>query len=224
MRRRYRRENPLPLLIPAVLVVGVGVMLLAWGGSAAMTAITGPTPPTTPTPAGVYWLQFWPTGKTTAGLTQPFRGSVERAITATEAAGGHAAIRATNRPYERAWLMHYAWRVGHGLTRPEDVPAYPGINIIWTVPGALEMIKGYGLAVEPVLNSRHIPVPPSTTGLAIDMEVTFPHATTMIDAHGAPHAIAPGSGNVNPVYNAIMATYGVHKLAGDEPHYSVDGH
>ena len=57
------------------------------------------------------------------------------------------------------------------------------------------------------------------------MAVSWTGTLSIKDAKGKVHAIgAPRNGNTNRTLHAVGATYGVHKLATDPPHWSIDGH
>jgi hypothetical protein len=169
------------------------------------------------TPAGAWWCEQFPTGRTTASLVQPFRGNVQRFITHLEQERGCTVhIAATRRPAARAFLMHWAWMIAREGFDPARVPVggvlmaggadgSPGIptgtlGIVWTVEGAREMVATYGLVHKPSLTSRHI------QGRAIDMRID-----------GWPRE----SGNES-LYE-LGATFGVIKLRSDPPHWSDDG-
>lgn len=159
----------------------------------------------TMTPAGVWWVSQYPTSKTTASLVQPFRARVQLFIIELERRGCTVKISATHRPFERAWLMYWAWQIARKGFAPELVPAgstdadvTEPIPIEWSLAGALEMVEAYDLAYEPSLTSRHI------QRRAIDMTITG------------------WIGKASALYE-LGASYGVHKLVKDPPHWSDDG-
>lgn len=149
------------------------------------------------TPAGVEWCSRFPTSRSLDDLVEPFRTSVRMFTDDLRARGCTVAISATRRPYERAWLMHWAWAITDG-TRPEDVPKLAGVDIAWTVEGAMAMVQAYRMRYPASLTSRHI------AGRAIDMTV------------------GGWTGTGEELF-ALGARYGVHKLRSDPPHWSDDG-
>ncbi len=189
-----------------------------------------PTPPITLIPAGRAWTKRCPTQKTTASLVQPFRRHLQQVITLAEAAGAVVVILATSRPYARAWLMHYAWRIDQQGLDPAVVPVFDGpgglaeVPIAWTREGAREMVEAYDLVYRPSLTSHHIPHAEGAGVHASDMTVHFPHAVTLVDANGAQVAIAAGEGDTDPAFWAFARTFGVLKLEKDVGHWSDDGH
>lgn len=82
------------------------------------------------------------------------------------------------------------------------------------------MVEGYGIVFPPVLKSRH------TEGNAIDMNISWQGNLTIADANAKSVKITtqPRTGAGNARLQAVAATYGVHKLATDPPHWSADGH
>jgi hypothetical protein len=57
------------------------------------------------------------------------------------------------------------------------------------------------------------------------MNVDWSGTLSIADASGHGHALsAPRSGETNRGLHAVGATYGVHKLVTDAPHWSIDGH
>jgi hypothetical protein len=81
------------------------------------------------------------------------------------------------------------------------------------------MVHGYDIAYAPSLKSLHI------FGKAIDMSISW-HGTLRIKRKsGTRKAIAtlPRSG-LNHQLWVVGATYGVHKLPSDRPHWSSTGH
>ena len=138
------------------------------------------TPTTDQTPAvaetsnelsGVQWVARFPGSVSTSDLTSTFGSATDNFIAALRQAGAAVIISATLRPVERAYLMHWSWKIVHG-TAPNSVPARDGVPIEWVHPtnnastqAAQDMVNAYGLAnlgVAPSLNSRH------TQGNAID--------------------------------------------------------
>lgn len=188
-------------------------------------------------PSGAAWVAQFPTSNETTTLAEPFRNGTERFIAALRSAGAAVNISATLRPPERAYLMHWSWRIVHG-TAPAEVPARPGVEIDWqhrdsagvpdptaALAGAQAMVNGYGIAslgVPPALNSRHI------QGNAIDMTITWVGTLNLANASGELVTIAtqPRTG-MNAQLAAVGVTYGVYKFVGgaaDRPHWSADGH
>jgi hypothetical protein len=162
----------------------------------------------------------------------PAAHDTRRAPTHRRHAGVHVTISATLRPPERAYLMHYAFRIAREHLDPAQVPARAGVNIEWAHTNAQgqpdlaasrraaeEMVRGYGIVYRPALASRH------TQGLAIDMNITWSGTLVIRDRHDQEVTIAstPRTGAGNADLHRVGASYGVHKLASDPPHWSSDG-
>ncbi|HEU4326647.1 MAG TPA: glycoside hydrolase family protein [Roseiflexaceae bacterium] len=182
--------------------------------------------------SGEQWVARFPTSRSTADLAGDFGGNVDRFIEALRAAGASVRISATLRPPERAFLMHYAWRIAQGDINPADVPAREGVEIDWvhrnaqgrpdraaSRAAAQRMVDAYEIVHRPSLTSRH------TEGLAIDMTITWSGTLSIANAEGETVRIAstPRTGAGNTELHAVGATYGVQKLASDPPHWSSDG-
>lgn len=151
------------------------------------------------TPAGRSWVPLYPTSRSVDDLVQPFQTYVRSFLADLRARGCTVRISATRRPKERAYLMHWAWRITKEGFPPDAVPAHdPPIPIAWSVEGAEAMVEAYGLAYKPSLTSRHI------AGRAIDMRVDG------------------WKGTDSELYLA-GAAHGVIKLVSDPPHWSADG-
>ena len=170
--------------------------------------------------SGAQWVSQFPTSRTVDSLTPAFRAGVQGFTQAISDAGGSVRVAATYRPPERAYLMHYAWKVANGSISPSAVPAHPNVNIQWdhgnvreSRAAARAMVHAYGMAHSAALQSNH------TNGTAIDMNVRGMIGKTMVDANG--ESVRIGS---QADLHAVGATYGVHKLVSDPPHWSADGH
>jgi len=177
-------------------------------------------------PSGTHWVPRFPTSRATADLSSAFRISIEDFIQSIRDAGGSVRISATRRPPERAYLMHYCWRIANEGMPPESVPPHEGINIDWThldangnsdrsaaIKAASDMVSGYEIVHRPSLTSRH------TEGRAIDMTITGIIGKRVADAGGVAIMI-----NRLSDLNAVGSSYGVLKLLSDPPHWSDDGH
>jgi len=185
-------------------------------------------------PFGRAWCARFPTSVSIADLKEPFRTAVSRflaALTNAEDSCSHAPyvhVSVTYRPPERAYLMHTAWQIAHGLADPAGVPAFPGLSIDWThggdhaaaVAAAKDMVAEYDIAFAPSgPSSRHC------SHEAVDMTIKWDGTLNIRNAHGTLLAIssAPHDGT-NPELAKIGAEFGVIKLVGDKPHWSIDGH
>jgi hypothetical protein len=183
--------------------------------------------------SGARWVSRYPTSSSVGALAPEFQARVNRFVGALTA--GHAAVHvtATYRPVERAWLMHYSFLVARGGLDPRTVPARPDVEIEWVHKNragavdlaasrgaAQEMVSGYEIVYQPALASMH------TRRLAVDMNISWSGTLHVADATGHAHVIgtAPHTGAGNQELWAVGATYGVHKLASDAPHWSSNGH
>lgn len=190
--------------------------------------------------SGAQWFSRFPTSKQTSDLRSPFRENTENFIEALEAAGANVDISATRRPKERAFLMHWSWKIVKQGYDPRNVPDYPGggINIKWdhtfdngqynasaSVQAALDMVTLYqifNLQVAPSLTTKHI------TGTAIDMTINWQGNLTINRANGSIETIEtlPRDG-MNQKLKEIGAGYNVMKFVGgiaDRPHWPDNGH
>jgi hypothetical protein len=199
-----------------------------------------PTPRPQPNPpgcelSGAQWVRRFPADNNVSALNQPFRGDVERFISALQRAGASVHIETVYRPDQRAYLMHYSWMVAHG-TDARTVPRYKNntVNICWahyTATGVYDsrasraaaqaMVSGYGIVYRPAYpGSNH------SSRLAIDMSISWSGTLVVVDGHGQVVRIttAPRSGAGNAQLWRVGASYGVIKLVGDAPHWSANGH
>jgi len=176
--------------------------------------------------SGPIWVNRFPTSTRVSDLTANFSASVEAFIGSLEAGGARVSIAATYRPPERAFLMHYSWRLGHGEIVATNVPSMAGVDIDWvhrdrqgrpnataSRAAAAGMAGLYGIEYAPSLSTRH------TQRRAIDMTITQYTGKTFADADGIETRVRTAS----ELY-ALGRTFGVIKLVVDRPHWSDDGH
>lgn len=171
-------------------------------------------------PSGAQWVNRYPTSSDVNDLVPAFASSVQNFITAIQNAGGHVRVSATHRPSERAYLMHYAWRIAREGLASGQVPEKDGVSIDWThrgdstaaISAARDMVAQYGIVYRPSLTSRHI------ERRAIDMTITGITGNSIVKANGNSIIV-----RTNTELNAVGASYGVHKLISDPPHWSDDG-
>lgn len=179
-----------------------------------------------PTLSGASWVRQFPTSTSTSDLDLPFRTGVDNFIAALQEAGASVSISATFRPVERAYLMHYSWRIANEKFDPEQVPAKEGVDIDWvhrdakgkvdmtkSKIAASEMNRGYGSKFRPQLISNH------TARTAVDMNVSNYLKKDIKNAEGKDVSI-----KTQKELWALGATYGVKKLVNDPPHWSSNGH
>ncbi|WP_372365722.1 N-acetylmuramoyl-L-alanine amidase [Candidatus Uabimicrobium sp. HlEnr_7] len=175
--------------------------------------------------SGSHWVKFFPPSRQIKDLKDPFRGNMTRFYNALRSAGANVSISNTLRPPQRAFLMHWAYRIAKEGYNPRSVPAKSGVNIEWwhgstskSVSAARAMVSSYGIVYRPALSSNHI------RGDAIDMSVTWSGTLKIKDANGRTVSIgSPRSGASNRTLWSVGKTYGVLKLASDAPHWSRNG-
>jgi len=183
-------------------------------------------------PSGGMWSRQFPTSSSTNDLDPDFRQNVEDFLNALDDAHATYNINATLRPPERAYLMHYAYRVAREGMDPATVPEMNGVPIDWVhrdakgVPdlaasraAAEEMVRAFNIVYRPALTSRH------SEGKAVDMNIHWSGPLTIRNANGEMVTIrnGPRDGS-NQQLQDVGATYGVNKLQSDPPHWSSDGH
>jgi hypothetical protein len=198
------------------------------------------TPTANPNPAvasiqdelsGAQWCSRYPTSISTDTLIPEFKAACDAFIAAIEAAGGHKDIGATYRPPERAYLMHWCWKIKHGVN-PSIIPSMNGVNIEWVHPNhqdsinaANQMVDGFGmhnLNVAPSLHSLHM------EKNAIDISISWSGNLQIAKQDGTVVTIntLPRDG-MNLQLKEVGRSYGVIKFIGgasDRPHWSGTGH
>lgn len=185
-------------------------------------------------PSGPSWVRQFPGSASPEDCLEPFRSNLKAFLAALTDAGAQVDIAATYRPPERAYLMHWSWRIARNLVDPRAVPAMSGVDIDWVhrtdsgdadIPKsrsvASQMVSLYGIVAQPALASRH------TERRAVDMDISWTGSLPIRNADGTASQIAtePRSG-MNEDLIGVGQSYGVIKaqFAGDPPHWSEDGH
>jgi len=143
-----------------------------------------------------------------------FRRKIEEFTGALSAGGARIRVSATRRSPGRAYLFHWSWKIAHGRCKPSEAEPMAGVPIEWdhgddrlSRAGALEMARGFGLAVPPrsiyppALSSNHI------AGRAIDMDITWSGTIRIARKEGGLAAVAYMS-NVNS--NLDLHAVGLH--------------
>jgi len=181
--------------------------------------------------SGKKWVAKFPDAKTTASLSNDFRPGCEAFILAMRSAGATVTVTSTRRPAERAYLMHFCWRIFKQTINPQNVPAKAGVGIEWVhtkADGSIDlaasraaakaMVNAYGIAYPPALKSRH------TEGRAIDMTIKWSGNLVITNRDNTPTTVTTTPRNgFNLALRKVGKTYGVTKNASDPPHWSTDG-
>ncbi|MBW4490949.1 MAG: peptidoglycan-binding protein [Trichocoleus desertorum ATA4-8-CV12] len=175
--------------------------------------------------SGPHWVKFFLATNSIEDLASPFRQRAQAFEKALRVAGAKLDITNTLRPPERAYLMHFAAKISRSQIRPQDVTAMLGVDIDWvhytnagSVQAAQQMIDAYGIGTNPVaLRSLH------TQGLAIDWFINWEGTLQIRDSSGQLVNIGAPRNGENPTLMKVGASYGVYKLLGDPPHWSVNG-
>lgn len=181
--------------------------------------------------SGAQWVARFPDGGATSQLADDFRAGCEAFIAAMKAAGASVTVSSTRRPDQRAYLMHFAWKIHKQTLNPQNAPPESGVNIEWvhrTAGGAVDMtasrkaatamVNGYGIAFAPARKSRH------TEGRAIDMTIKWTGKLDIKRKNGTPTTITSTPRNgFNTQLRNVGLTYSVKKHPTDPPHWSTDG-
>ena len=181
--------------------------------------------------SGASWVSRFRGSKDVKDLEDAFRTKVEQFTGAIEDAGGTVAVTSTLRPIERAYLMHWSWRIAKQNFDAQAVPPQAGVDIEWwhgdapkSKKAAQEMVDGFGinqLDVAPSLTSRHI------QGKAIDMQISWESNLKIKNADGTEKNIASmPRDHTNADLIEVGKTYGVIHFTPvdkDKVHWSTDG-
>jgi hypothetical protein len=201
-------------------------------------------PPSSPQPAapaktappgailsGKDWVSQFPGSRDVEDLEPGFGERVKCFIAALRTAGATVTPASTHRPAERAYLMHWSWRIVKQSYDPRQVPPKAGVDIKWwhgdmdaSVRAAQEMVEGYSighLGVPPALSSRHI------ERKAIDMRIEWTGVLRIEQGDGSTRVITstPRDGT-NAELIEVGKTYEVihfRNVMKDKPHWSTDG-
>ncbi|MEJ1936130.1 peptidoglycan-binding protein, partial [Nostoc sp. NIES-2111] len=176
--------------------------------------------------SGKNWINSFLDRDSIDDLASPFRQKVRAFERALQDAGATISVASVLRPPERAYLMHYAFRISRNEISAQNVPPMPNVDINWvhynnaiSIQAAKDMVYAYNIAYRPVLTSRH------TRGLAIDWEITWNGTLKVKNANGNIVNIGePCTSYENSAIWQVGRSYGVIKLASDRPHWSSDGH
>lgn len=188
-----------------------------------------------PTKSGKYWVTWANSNalnsSSVSDLDLTFRTKVKAFIKALKDAGATVKVSATKRSDKRAYLFHWSWKISQGKCKPADAKSMNGVDIQWdhgdlakSKAGALEMVKGFGLAVPPrslfapSLSSNHI------DGKAIDMTISWKDDLKVKNKDGTETTVTyMQSVNKNTALHKVGESYGVKKLKSDAPHWSYNG-
>ncbi|HQU42530.1 MAG TPA: hypothetical protein PK867_06940, partial [Pirellulales bacterium] len=73
----------------------------------------------------------YPNSTSVDDLEPTFRAKVKEFLAALDKAGASVKISATRRSKQRAYLMHYSWKIAKGEISASKVPAESGVSIVW---------------------------------------------------------------------------------------------
>ncbi len=160
-------------------------------------------------------------------LQAGFRENVIRFINILRNAGVRVSVTTTRRSADRAYLMHYSWRIANEDIDAADVPAKAGIDIQWnhgnnrvSIRAARAMVNYFESTSLPALITVH------TRGRAIDMTITWRRDLflgPLPDGSFRGVIGGPRNGGENPELREIGALFGVRKNLSSPSHWSVRG-
>ncbi|RRZ91005.1 peptidoglycan-binding domain-containing protein [Erwinia sp. 198] len=181
--------------------------------------------------SGKHWVKEFVGSNRIGDLNPDFGSNVRHFISALEKADARVSVNAAFRPPERAYLMHWSWKIYRRKVEPQAVPSRANVDIKWvhdtqdkSLAAAAEMVAAFGMTnlnVAPSLRSRH------TEGKAIDMAISWSGILIIEDNNKKKLTIRsfPKDG-MNKELHEVGKTFGVIKYRGgisDKPHWSSDG-
>jgi hypothetical protein len=173
--------------------------------------------------SGSHWVAKFPTSKSLNTLKGNFKTNCIEFVKMLKKNGAIIKINATYRPKERAYLMHFSYKISAGLISPSKVPSEKGVNIIWNHGNIIKsrkasslMVSKYNIAYPPARESKH------TLGKAIDMSISSLPNSITFEING--EKISKKIGNKTASENEILwdiakKYYQVIKLPNDPPHW-----
>ena len=171
--------------------------------------------------SGATWVTKFPDRKNLQDLVSPFKENTIKFIDAMITATANVTINSVLRPRERAYLMHWSFRIANNHESAQNVPAMAGVDIEWwhrnqpdSETAAADMVEGYGIVRLPALTSNH------TKGLAVDMNINDFLSKKIKKADGTMLTT-----NTFDDLIKVGESFNVfHKVPDDKPHWSADGH
>lgn len=104
-------------------------------------------------PSGMAWVGRYPISKLEEDLNSDFDSDVRKFTTLLQKAGARVEFVSTLLPPERAYLMHWAWRIAKEGFDPQAVPDMKDVNIQWwhgdykaSLDAAWEMVHGFKIS------------------------------------------------------------------------------
>ncbi|MGW5723981.1 hypothetical protein ACWEVP_47995 [Amycolatopsis sp. NPDC003865] len=180
---------------------------------------------------GEWWklhARDYPNSRSLDDLKPAFARSVRQFVDALRLGGASVSVSSTLRHPARAYLMHYSWKVAHGMIEAARVPRRGDVPIDWdhgdervSRAAAMEMVQLANIVHIASLTSNH------TRGTAIDMTIGW-KGVLLLRIPGTARlweiATAPRTGSGNAELHTVGADFfAVRKLKTDPPHWSLDG-
>ena len=81
--------------------------------------------------SGPHWCAKFPGSNQPEACAEPFRGSLMLFVAALRKARAQLTIANTSRPRERAYMMHWCWRIAKESFDPRHVPAMVGVSKLY---------------------------------------------------------------------------------------------
>jgi hypothetical protein len=213
-------------------------------GPSSMNSKAGPSRDSTKAPAdtsklsGKHWCSLYQSGNSnrTSDLASPFKQKVERFVQVLRDNKAVIVISSTLRSRQRAYLMHWSWKIANGKVKHGAYPTQDPfkMGILWdhgneqvSRAKAREMVQGYNISAKldkpPSASSRH------TEGNGIDMTITNLPKALVFEHDGkqvSEDVSGSSSGDTNKSLHQVGEKYfGVIKAKfNDPPHWSTDGH
>jgi hypothetical protein len=182
--------------------------------------------------SGRAWVRQFLGSSDVKDLEPEFRCKVKAFMAALRSPKVKLCVLSTYRPPERAYLMHWAWKIARRRRDPRRIPSMAGVNIRWwhgdaarSIAAAQEMVDSFDIGdceVPPSLTSRHIEC------MAIDLDVRWSGTLRIRRKDGVEVRIASlPRDSTNGLLIDVGASYGVIHFPdalADANHWSTDGY
>ncbi len=183
-------------------------------------------------PSGASWVDRFPVSEDVNDLDSGFMNDLRAFRSVLEKGGAEVEILATKVPPERAYLMHWAWRIAKEGFNPRQVPYLDGVDVRWwhgdmksSQDAAWSMVLGYEIDD---LDTPPPQVSPYTEGQVIAMRIRWTGALTLYRDEPEEQVIDKGPNDAtNPVILALAELHGLEHLLtvpdSDEVHWAMAG-